>query len=185
MLSPKVRNFGAALGIAGPVGFISAWVGAGAATPGYSPVSEHISRLAASGTSTHAAMTAGLVAYGVTAPIFARVVGDELSKPAAFALDISDVIDKLHAASAFGTYVSLTLVPILASRALKKRGYIKTSRASIAIGAIAGVSFAASLLGPAHGLFQRVGITTVDVWLVGAAVVILAKPNVFKLNLEP
>src|SRR6202011_5852755 len=45
----------------GPAAFVTAWATTGAATKGYSPIDDAISRLAAVGTTTRPFMTAGFV----------------------------------------------------------------------------------------------------------------------------
>ncbi len=65
--SPRLRGLQqvAALGlVVGPVAFVAAWAVAGAATEGYSPIDEAISRLAAVDAPQRNVMTLGFVAYG-------------------------------------------------------------------------------------------------------------------------
>ena len=52
-------------GVAGPLVFVGTWAVAGAAIDGFSPVDNTISDLAATGASTHLAMTAGFVVFGL------------------------------------------------------------------------------------------------------------------------
>ena len=52
-------------GVIGPLAFVTTWVVAGRVAPGYSPVRDAISDLAATHASTRVAMTLGFVVFGV------------------------------------------------------------------------------------------------------------------------
>jgi hypothetical protein len=71
-----------------------------------------------------------------------------------------------HAVAASFAYVGTALMPLLASRSLGGRW----RTGSIATGAVAGACLAFTAAGPAHGLFQRIGLTVVDAWLVAMSV---------------
>ena len=58
----------------GPAAFVTAWAANGAATKGYSPIDDAISRLAAVGTTTRPFMTAGFVCFGLAVPIYASAL---------------------------------------------------------------------------------------------------------------
>ena len=58
---------------------------------------------------------------------------------------------------------------MLAARAQSDAGHRRAAVASVATGAVAAACLAATVAGPAHGLFQRAGLTVVDVWLVLSA----------------
>jgi hypothetical protein len=55
-------------------------------------------------------------------------------------------------------------------------GAAEAAALSLAAGVIAGLSLAATALGPTHGLFQRLGLTIGDIWLAASAVAILRRP---------
>ena len=171
-------------GVVGPAGFVAAWVGAGVATRGYSPVHDAISELASVHAPTRTAMTAGLVCFGAAVPAYAAAL--RVSVPgrawiaaattgvatlgvAAFPLHHSPAIDTVHGACAAVGYASLALTPLLAARSLAGRW----ATASTAVGVLAGACLAATVLGPAHGFFQRAGLTIGDVWLAASAVALL------------
>ncbi|MEO7557078.1 MAG: DUF998 domain-containing protein [Acidimicrobiales bacterium] len=175
-------------GIVGPAGFIGAWTWAGLATDGYSPVSEFISDLAALGAPHRPEMTAGFVCFGLAVPTYAIALRSALPGPAwmaaaisgastlaaaAFPLQGTALQDRLHSLSAATGYLTLALTPLLAARPLARLGYRRAAAASVAISAASGLALAASTLGPAHGFFQRAGLTVVDVWVVATAVAIL------------
>jgi hypothetical membrane protein len=162
-------------GVVGPAAFVGCWVAGGALTDGYSPVNDFISELAASGASTRTLMTSGLVVFAAGVGSFAR----GLPKPARIAGYVNAVatlgiaafplhagIDHLHALAAGTGYASLAAMPLLAARALPRRAAI----ASAAVGLIAGASMLASAMtDTTNGLFQRVGLTIVDAWIVVSA----------------
>jgi hypothetical membrane protein len=180
-------------GVVGPAAFVSAWVVGGATKHGYSPVEDAISRLAAIGASTRPLMTAGFVGFGVAVPVYAAALRRSLPGPAwktaaatgvtslfvaAFPLDQSSTIDSLHAGFAAFGYLTLAATPLLAARPLATMGHRRAARVSVGIGVASGLCLAATVLGPAHGLFQRLGLTLGDAWLVGSAVWMLsARPS--------
>jgi hypothetical membrane protein len=176
-------------GIAGPASFVSAWLVGGAIMPGYSPLDDAISRLAAVGASTRPLMTAGFVAFGVGVPAYsvalrAAVPGSAWKAAlgtglatlavAAFPLEASSTIDRVHAAVATLGYLTLAATPLLAARPLATAGYRRAARASVAVGVLAGLCLAGTLVGPAHGLLQRIGLTLGDTWLVASAIWMLS-----------
>jgi hypothetical membrane protein len=162
-------------GVAGPVTFVGCWVVGGALTDGYSPVDDFISELAGSGASTRPLMTTGLVVFAAGVSAFAR----GLPKPARIvgyvnaaatlgiaAFPLHAGIDHLHALAAGTGYASLALMPVLAARARGRSAAI----ASVAVGLLAGASLLASAMtDTTNGLFQRVGLTIVDAWIVVSA----------------
>jgi hypothetical protein len=70
-------------------------------------------------------------------------------------------------------YVTLALTPLLAAGPLRRAGRSAFARLSIAIGAGAGMSLLATTATDLDGLFQRLGLTVVDIWIVATAVEIL------------
>jgi hypothetical membrane protein len=158
---------------------------AGARADGYSPVDDAISRLAASGAPTRAVMTTGFVCFGIAVPVFAVTARERIGNSAAIAaavsglatlgvaaapLDVSDAIDNLHGAFATIGYISLAAVPALAARTLRVHGFRTLPAVAPFFTLVSAASLAATSFGPAHGLFQRLGLTAIDVWLVAAAI---------------
>lgn len=171
-------------GIVGPIAFVSAWLGCGASRRAYSPVDDAISQLAAVGASTRPLMTAGLVVYGLGVALYAIALRAALPGPAwgaalatglaalgvaAFPLDASSLIDAFHGGSATVGYLTLAATPLLAARPLAASGHRRAAAASIVTGLAAGLCLAATLVGGAPGLAQRVGLTLGDAWLVASA----------------
>ena len=89
---------------------------------------------------------------------------------AALPLDISHANDLAHGAAATLGYVSITAVPLLAAAPLSRHGAVGAASASRAAGALSALCLAATLAGPSHGLFQRIGLTVGDAWLVAVGV---------------
>ncbi len=175
-------------GVIGPAVFVGSWMVAGAVTEGYSPVHDAISDLAAIGAPTRVLMTTGLVVDGLGILAFGLALREELDGPAWIAavgtgLGTLGVAasplggwtgDGVHAAFAGFAYLSTTALPLLAARTFARSGRPRATRASIATGAVSAAALLASTTGPGHGLFQRLGLTAGDVWIVTAAVGILA-----------
>ena len=175
-------------GIAGPAAFIGGWLTGSTRTSGYSMVDDAISRLAAINAPTRVLMTGGFVGFGVGVGAFsvalrrhvpgrawmaAATTAAATLGVAAFPLDRSKTVDLLHGAAATLGYVSLAATPLLASRALAERGHPRAATTSRGVAAFSGACLAATVAGPAHGLFQRMGLTAGDVWLAVAACAIL------------
>lgn len=172
----------AAGAVVGPVTFIGAWVAGGLSTPGYSAITNPISDLAAVGANTAPLMNAGFTAYGVGVPLAAWTMRRVIGTPASIALAInglltfgvlaapmerSDTVDQVHAAFAGSAYVALATGILLASRELRP-SWLRN--ASMAVGATTALALVASLTTETPGLFQRVGLTTADAWLIGMGI---------------
>jgi hypothetical protein len=117
-------------------------------------------------------VTSGIVAFGLGALLFAPL----LKRPAMFALAAAGIaslgvatfpcspgcpgegafIDLAHAVSAGLFYMSFTLTPVLHSR----------SPYAVITSVVAAVTLSLHGLTIANGLMQRIGVTTLDVWLI-------------------
>ena len=183
MNSNRARALG---GVVGPAAFIAAWSILGARKSGYSPIDDHISRLAAQGVTERPVMTAGFLAFGIGVPVYALALRRALHGPAwmaaaatgvatlgvaAFPLD-GPAGDSAHAVAAGLGYATLAATPLLAARPLARAGLERWSRFSWAAGAASGACLIATTVGPATGFFQRAGLTVGDAWLVASALAI-------------
>ena len=181
------RRLLAAGGIIGPAAFITAWAVLGARKPGYNPIEDHISRLAAQGVAERPAMTAGFVAFGIGLPIYALALRRSVDGPAwvtaaatgiatlgvaAFPLD-GPTGDGAHALAAGFGYATLAATPLLAAKPLARAGFSRWSRFSWIAGAASAACLLATTAGPATGLLQRAGLTIGDAWIVSSAAAIL------------
>jgi hypothetical protein len=174
----------AAGGVIGPVAFVGAWALAGLSARHYSAVQDAISRLAETGAPTRVAMTAGFVAFGIGVAVYAtalRITLDGWAWATALATGVatlavaavplgSPTSDTVHGCFATFGYVTLAATPLLASRPLGRSGRSAWARASLLSGIVSGACLLATLPGPAHGLFQRLGLGAVDVWIVATAI---------------
>ena len=173
-------------GAVGPAAFIGTWATLGATRSGYRPIHDAISRLAERGAATAPAMTAGFVVFGTAVPLAAAAFKQHVRGPtwiptlltglatlgvAATPLDTSPAIDRLHGVFAGTGYVTLASIPIAMLPALTDRSQ---RVAAVAVTTLSGLSLAATLAGPAHGFFQRAGLTVGDVWLVSASIGVAA-----------
>ena len=175
-------------GVIGPTGFIGAWViGAAATSSQYSSIDDAISRLAAVGSDTRGLMTAGFVTFGLSLPVYARALrtavpgrawitatatGFATLAVAAAPLDRSDAVDRLHGIFAGIGYLTLAATPFLAAPPLLAMGHRRLARSGIAAGVTSAVALALTTTGLPTGLFQRVGLTASDAWIVTTALAI-------------
>lgn len=197
MTTPRVhtRGFGvsriaAAGGVLGPAAFIGAWsVGGAIAGRDYSPFDDAISRLAEIGADTRSLMTAGFIAFGVSLPVFGWSLRSRLAGPAWIAavatgmatlavaatpLERSDATDTLHAISATAGYMTLAAVPLLAVAPLHRQGHRMLAVSGVAAAFVSTVSLALATSALPTGIFQRIGLTASDLWIVAIAVAMLS-----------
>ncbi|MCD9624083.1 DUF998 domain-containing protein [Rhabdothermincola salaria] len=178
-------------GLVGPAAFIGAWlVGGAVAGAGYSPVDDAISRLAAVDADTRALMTAGFVVFGVSLPAYGVALGRAVpgatwAGAAAAAtglatlgvaltpLDCSTLVDQWHAVFAGLGYLTLAATPLLAARPLWRRGHRLLARLGVATGAVSGAALVLTATELPTGVFQRLGLTVTDLWIMVTAAALL------------
>jgi len=176
-------------GVVGPAAFVGAWAVGATIAPGYSIVDDAISRLAAVGADTRPLMTTGFIAFGVGVPLFAvalrRVIGGiawmtaaatglSTLAVAAIPLEQSAAADTWHGIAAAIGYVTLAATPLLAVRPLLERGCRRLARLGVVSAAVSIASLLLSATQLPTGLFQRVGLTAVDIWIVASALAIVS-----------
>ena len=175
-------------GVVGPAAFIGAWALGGAITSRpYSPVEDTISQLAAVGAPTRSLMTAGMLTFGVALPTFAvalrralpgrawiaaAATGIATLGVAATPLDRSALVDNLHLAFAGVGYVTLAAVPVLARGALIDLGHPRLAAFGVAMAAVSAAALPTSLAVAQSGLFQRIGLTAGDLFLIASSPVV-------------
>lgn len=193
MRNPKL---GAVCGLLAPTSFVTAWLVGSVVADDYDPLQDAISRLAAEGAPTRPLMTAGLVAFGVLVPVWARTLGGRLESPtlrwvvttaglATLAVALlpltqegDTVQDTLHAVTAGIGYVAMAATPLVAAPLLRRRGHGRAAAASVLVGVVSAASLVATLMvgedgAVGSGGFQRLGLTVVDLWHVVAAGAVL------------
>jgi hypothetical membrane protein len=174
-------------GVVGPAGFIGAWVVGSATTSApYSWVDDAISQLAAVGSDTRWLMTAGFVTFGVSLPAFgwalrstlagrawitATATGLATLAVAATPLGRSELVDRLHGLFAVTGYATLAATPLLAAPALLAMGHRRLAVSGVAAGITSSIALALTASGLPAGLFQRLGLTVTDAWIITAALV--------------
>ncbi len=184
------RRLGAACGVLGPSAFVAGWLVNGARTTGYDPLTDAISRLAAEGAPTRAAMTACFVAFGVLVPVWARMLARELDRPALLPVvtvaglatlavaalplpaDGGRLQDAGHAAAALTGYVAMAATPLVAAPALAPG----PRRVSVLTGLVSCAALLTSVATSSGGA-QRLGLTVVDAWHVAVAAGVLVRPR--------
>jgi hypothetical protein len=175
-------------GVIGPAGFVGAWVvGAALTSAPYSSVDDAISRLAAVGTDTHGLMTAGFVTFGLALPMYAwalrsavpgrawitaTATGLATLAIAAAPLDRSDAVDRLHGIFAGLGYVTLAATPLLAVRPLLAMGHRRLALSGLVAGIASAIALALTTTPLPSGLFQRIGLTVSDAWIIATALAI-------------
>jgi hypothetical protein len=173
--------------VIGPAVFVGWWAIAGAATARYSAVNNAISDLAAVHSSTQVAMTAGFVVDGLGLIAFGIALREALEGRAWMAaiatggctLGVAATPlggwsgDAVHATFAGLGYAAIVALPLLAAPPLARTGRPAWARTSVLTGAISAICLLATTLGPAHGLFQRLGLTIGDAWIVATASALL------------
>jgi hypothetical membrane protein len=173
-------------GVVGPAAFVSAWaVGAAITNRDYSSIDNPISRLAAMGADSRPLMPAGFVVFGLGLPAYAvalrRVInstawlsaaatGIATLAVAAAPLDHSAAVDTWHGVFATAGYVTLAATPLLAARPLWRQGQRTLAATGVTAGVVSTISLALTVSSLPTGLFQRLGLTVVDAWVVASAV---------------
>lgn len=180
-------------GVVGPAAFIAAWSILGARASGYSPVHDPISRLAAAGQPSQAAMTGGFLAFGAGVSLYAVAIRSALSGATGLAAATTAAAtvgiaalplgtaggDRPHAVAAGIAYTALALTPLLGARALARMGRRRAALGSVLVGVAAGASLAASAVASSKvGLLQRAGLTIGDGWIAATALWVLHRPGV-------
>jgi hypothetical protein len=89
-------------------------------------------------------------------------------------LDTSAAVDRAHGVTATVGYIGLAATPLLAARPLRAAGHRRAAAASVAAGAVITAALAATLAtDETTGLFQRLGLTTGDLWLAATGFALL------------
>jgi hypothetical protein len=133
-------------------------------------------------------MTAGFVVFGVSLPVYAtalrRVAVDAPALAAAatglatlavaaLPLDRSAAVDTWHGVAAGAGYVALAATPLLAAGSLRRRGWSRLAGAGVAAGVTSLVALGLSSTSLPTGLFQRLGLTVTDLWIMATGVAML------------
>jgi hypothetical protein len=184
-VATRILRFGS---LVGPASFVTAWALAGAVTDRtYSPVRDTISRLAAVGADTRPLMTTGMIAFGVALPasavawkatlggrawILVAATGISTLAVAATPLDHSELVDRLHEVAAAAGYITLAAIPLAARTGLISRGFARHAAVGTALSIVSAASLVVSLAVEQTGLFQRLGLTVIDLWLVASVPVL-------------
>lgn len=181
--SPPLSNLDRVLAaglVLGPSAFITAWAVSGAITPGYSPIRDHISDLAAVEATTRSLMNVGFGAFALSVGAAVIPARRFLGTPAAVVLGANVVStvgialaplgrspegDRAHAVVAGLGYLALAAMGPSAAPTLAKRSPA-IGRASVGVGAVSIACLGLSLVRPEAGFWQRAGILATDAWLI-------------------
>jgi hypothetical membrane protein len=178
-------------GVVGPTAFVLAWTISGFTNDSeLSAIHDAISELAAVDVNTRWLMTVGFVTFGVGVGAFAVAVMwiiDTLTAlalgaaaastlaVAALPLGVSDTVDTLHGVAAGIGYVTLAFAPIAAYGPLRRMGRARLAAAGSIVALVAALCLTASLTSGPTGVFQRVGLTILDIWIVVVATLIAVR----------
>lgn len=157
--------------------FVAAWAALGAGAAGYDPTRDAISHLAALGAPTRPAMTAGLVALGAgmglyglalrPRPAWLLPVANGVITMGVAAFPLGGSVDGAHGLAAAAGYVTLAAVPVVVGR---------RRPAAVAAGAVSGLCLLLTVVADRNGLFQRLGLTVAQAWIVADALGLLRSP---------
>ena len=169
-------------GISGPSLFITAWSLLGRHNKSYSPIREPISRLAAVGAPSQAAMTAGFLAYACGVAAFAPNLRDRapwasrcaLANAAAMAAIAALPLgrrngDMPHVIVAGSAYATLTAIPLLAAKEPMADDPRSRKLANLFGTTIGALLLLSVLSDRVQGLAQRAGLTLGHTWIVARA----------------
>lgn len=166
--------------------FVTAWAALGAGADAYDPTRDAISRLAALGAPTRPAMSAGLLALAAGMGLYGAAlrlcpppgrrpglawllpVANGVVTLAVAALPLGGRFDTAHGAAAALGYVTLAAIPAVVGR----------RPLSVAIGLVSALCLLLTVLaGERDGLFQRLGLTVAQAWVVVSALALLRSPT--------
>jgi hypothetical protein len=164
---------------------VGAWaIGGAVTTAAYSPLHDAISNLARVGAPTRVAMTLGFLVFGLGLVAFGFALQEAMTGPtwlAAVATGACTIAvaatplggwagDTVHGGFATLGYITIVALPASAAGPIRHSGRPGWARLSVLVAAVSAASLALSALGPAHGFWQRLGLTLGDAWIVGTAI---------------
>lgn len=175
--------------VAAPIVFVAGWAALGASIEGFSPVRFAISDIAAVDSPRRWWMFAVFVAYGALLLLGSRALrgagaaGSAIAAVvnalsvwgvAVFPVHGSERGDAIHGVFAGIAYLTLALMPGLAVWPLLRAGRKGPAVASAVLAVVVAVALAGANGNERTGLFQRIGTTTGNVWMVAAGLALLA-----------
>ena len=155
----------------------------------YSPITDAISRLAAVGADTRVLMSAGFLGFStasipaagavrraIPGSAWVGVVGTGLATAAvaALPLDRNPVIDAAHALAAGASYALFVYAAAAAPKPLREAGRRSLATISMCVAVLASAALVATPFVEASGLLQRIGLTSLDVWLATISALVLS-----------
>jgi hypothetical membrane protein len=188
----RLRIIAVSAGILGPVCFVGGWLAAAALRPNFSSTQQAISQLAREGAPHRLLMTGAFFAFGIAMPFFAQPLSRALEGGRSLRAAVilaglatlavaccplsvsgSGTRDLVHGSFATTGYVAMVASAALGAVALNRRQRALAARVAAAVAVVATGCLAMTTAGLDVGLFQRAGLTVVDVWFVVMAITIL------------
>jgi hypothetical membrane protein len=193
----RLRITTASAGIFGPACFVGGWLAAAALRPGFSSTQQAISQLAREGAPHRLLMTGAFIAFGIAVPFFAQPLSRALEGGPALRAAVTlaglatlavascplsasggGTRDLVHGVFATTGYVAMVASAGLGAIALSRSQRASAARVSVAVAVVATACLATTTAGLDVGLFQRAGLTVVDLWFVVMAISILRNSSV-------
>lgn len=153
---------------------MAAWAALGAGAGAYDPTRDAISRLAALGAPTRPLMTAGMVALGAGMGLYGLAVrprptwwlpvANGAITLAVAALPLGGGVDGAHGLAAGAGYLTLAAIPVVVGG----RRLLPA-----AVSAVSGACLLLTVVADRDGLFQRIGLTVAQAWIVASALGLL------------
>lgn len=171
--------------------FVAAWAVLGARAETYDPTRDVISRLAAVEAAARPVMTVALVTLGVgmvlysgalrravAGPAWAVALANGLVTLAVAGLPLGSTYDTPHGVAAGLGYATLAAIPAVASgRMAAGQGTGWAAASAVVITLVSGLCLLASVAGWRNGLFQRLGLTLAQAWVVASAISLARSPT--------
>ena len=188
-------------GVLGPLLFVASWAASGALRDGYSPVHDAISRLAERGAPERWIVTSGMLAFGAGSLLLAAALrSDERLRKTSLAVvvvglsavavamfpcsqgcpGLGELTDNAHILAAGVNYAAFTAAPFFTAAAIHRddRRFAAISVAAASVAAAALVVQASGL--GANGLWQRIGLTIDDTWMLVTSLLFLLRRGPFR-----
>ena len=170
--------------------FVTAWAALGAVTEGYDPTRDPISHLAAVEATARPVMTASLVTLGVGMVLYSGALRAGLGGRAWFValangvatlgvagLPLGSAYDTAHSIAAGLGYATLAAIPVVAAAPGHRGSRSGWATASMVTGIVSALCLLASVAGWRNGLFQRLGLTLAQAWVVASAISLARWPT--------
>ena len=143
----------------------------------YSPSTDAISRLAAVGADTRVLMSAGFLGFSTASIPAAGAVRRAIPGSAwvgVVGTGLATAADAAHALAAGAGYALFVYAAAAAAKPLWEAGRRSLATISMCVAVLASAALVATPFVEASGLLQRIGLTSLDVWLATISALVLS-----------